>query len=93
MFSSRLNGRHRSFANWRPLVKPTTANRFRINDSTIETGKPVSASEEGSDGRNDSSAIIVASKLLIGEFEVELVMAIGLMALICSRSERESHSQ
>ena len=38
-----------------------------IKDSISETGSPVSSMETGSDGRNDSSAIIVASKSLLKE--------------------------
>jgi hypothetical protein len=44
-----------------------------ISDSTNDTGKPVSDSVLGSEGRNDSSAIIVASRLLIGMLESDTV--------------------
>ena len=44
-----------------------------INDSTSETGRPDSASVLGSDGRNDSSAMMVANSELTGDCVAWLV--------------------
>ena len=67
-----------SFASCRPLLTPMFESRFTISASMSEIGKPVSANDDGSLGRNDSSAMIVANRLLL-KLELEIVSAMILI--------------